>query len=284
MAHSPQSDQQKSGPPATAPAAALAPVVVLVRPQLGENIGMAVRAMANCGLETLRLVQPRDGWPNPGAVAAAVGADWILNGVEVFDSTAAAVADLQLVFAATARARDITKDVTTPEGAASAILVAAAEGVRSGILYGPEASGLDNADVALADSILTVPLPPRFTSLNLGMAVLLTGYAWHRAGAAGVPAPQAPPPPAGSDDAPATKGELVALFEHLERELDASGFLHIIEKRPNMVQNLRAIFQRARLTVQEARTLRGVIASLVRYGGNRGLRGAHTARPGTDNR
>jgi tRNA/rRNA methyltransferase len=269
------------------------PVIVLVQPQLGQNIGMAARAMANCGLERLRLVRPRDGWPNRAALAAAAGAEWVVEAATLFDTTAAAVADLNRVFASTARPRGMVMPVVTPEAAARVMVEAEALGETSGILFGPEASGLANDDVALADTVLTVPLRARFTSLNLAMAVLLTGYEWQRARfpdgseaqhartlESATPAPATPAPAtnvsaARADDLrPATKAELVGLFEHLEGALDDSGFLRVREKRPTMVRNLRAIFQRAALTTQEARTLRGVISSLVDFRGNRGRKPA----------
>ena len=242
--------------------AAGGPAVVLVEPQLGDNIGMAARAMLNCGLAELRLVQPRDGWPNEAAVSSASGADAVLDAARLFETTADAVADLDLVFAATARVRDMVKPVMTPELCALEMRARAGLGGRPGILFGPEARGLNNDDVALADAAVTVPLNPGFTSLNLAHAVLLVGYAWFQAG----DATRARAPPADAAR-PATKAELVGLFEHLERALDESGFLHVAEKRPIMVRNLRNLFQRASLTEREVRTLRGVIASL---GGRRG--------------
>ncbi len=239
-------------------AASGAPAVVLVDPQLGENIGMAARAMLNCALTDLRLVRPRDGWPNDDAVAAASGADSVLAQVRLFGTTADAIKDLQRVYAATARPRDMTKTTLPARRAAAEMRAFAETGGRSGVLFGPEAKGLTNDDVALADAVLTVPLNPGFSSLNLAHAVLVVGYEWlHAAGDA---------PPAGltapKTTRPATKDELIGLFEHLERELDACGFLRVAGKRPHMVRNLRNIFQRAGLTDQEVRTLRGVIAAL----------------------
>ena len=248
-------------------AAGAAPAVVLVDPQLGENIGMAARAMHNCALADLRLVRPRDGWPNDSAVAAAAGADRVLEKARLFDTTEDAIKDLQRVYAATARHRDMTKTTLLPRRAAAEMRAFAATGGRSGVLFGPEAKGLTNDDVALADAVLTVPLNPGFSSLNLAHAVLVVGYEWLHAAAA------APPPglSAPKTTRPATKEELIGLFEHLERELDACGFLHVAGKRPYMVRNLRNIFQRAGLTDQEVRTLRGVIAALT--GGRKGSGG-----------
>ncbi|MCG8543575.1 MAG: RNA methyltransferase [Alphaproteobacteria bacterium] len=233
------------------------PVVVLVAPQLGENIGFAARAMLNCGLTRLRLVRPRDGWPNEKARAAAAGADAVVDGVQVFDTTVAAIADLARVFAATARPRDMIKPVMTPRHAAAELRAEMANGVPCGLLFGPERSGLENDDVALADTVIQVPLNPAFSSLSLPQAVLLAAYEWFQA----------------EDDTPgetltmgrtepATKADLVNLFERLEAALDDAGFLHVAEKRPGMVRNIRNIFQRARLTEQEVRTLHGIVSAL----------------------
>ena len=238
--------------------------MVLVDPQLGENIGMVARAMLNCALGDLRLVRPRDGWPNPAAVAAAAGADSVLAAARLFPTTAAAVADLDLVFAATARARGMIQTVVTPRQAAREMRARLAAGGRPGVLFGPEASGLENDDVALADAVLAVPLNPDFASLNLAQAVLVVAYEWFQAGAK-APARELRM----NATRPATKAELIGMFEHLERELQASGFLGLAEKRPTMVRNLRNLLQRAGLTGQEVRTLRGVIASLVRRGRGR---------------
>ncbi len=238
----------------------LPPAIVLVAPQLGENIGMVARAMLNCGLDDLRLVRPREGWPNAKAVAAAAGADRVLDGARLFETLAGAIADLRCVYATTARTRDMTKPQLTPRAAAAAVHEAAAVGARSGIVFGREATGLNNDDVALADALITVPLNPGFTSLNLAMAVLLVGYEWRMAALpvaeeAGLCMP--------AETRPATKAELLGLFTQLEGELDRCGFLRLSEKRPIMVRNLRNIFGRAGLTEQEVRTLRGVITCLV---------------------
>jgi tRNA/rRNA methyltransferase len=233
------------------------PAVVLVEPQLGENIGMVARAMLNCGLTDLRLVRPREGWPNDKATAAASGADAVLAAARLFPTTAAALTDRHRVYATTARGRDMTKRVVMPRQA-GAEMRAIGEGCA--LLFGKEARGLDNDDIALADAILTVPLNPGFTSLNLAMAVLLVGYEWWLAGAAPTAADELQMP---KETRPATKAELIGLFEHLEGELDTCGFLRIRHKRPSMVRNLRNLFGRANLTEQEVRTLRGIIACLV---------------------
>jgi len=246
-------------------AAAGAPAVILVQPQLGENIGMAARAMLNCGLTDLRLVAPRDGWPNESAVNAASGANVVLDRARLFATTAEAVADLRLVYASTARERGMTKPVVTPRRAAGEMRRAAAGGIRCGILFGPEAKGLSNDDIALSDAMLMTPLNPGFSSLNLAQAVLLVGYEWFQLGV-DVAERQVVHP---TGRVPATKQELLHLFEHLERELVACGFMHSEEKRPVMVRNLRNMFQRAELTDQEVRTLRGAIVGLVEGKGRR---------------
>jgi tRNA/rRNA methyltransferase len=233
------------------------PAIILVRPQLGENIGMAARAMLNCGLSELRLVGPRDGWPNPKAQRAASGADIVLDQARVFDSVADAVADLQRVVATTARTRELAQRIVTARYAATELRRWIAAGERVGILFGPERTGLENDDVVHADTALTIPLNPQFTSLNVAQAVLLVAYEWNASG-------DTTPADRMSDHAtrPATKDELQNLFDHLERALDQSGFLRHKAMRPAMVNNLRALLQRANMTEQEVRTFHGVIKFL----------------------
>ena len=232
------------------------PAIILVEPQLGENIGTTARAMYNCGLTDLRLVNPRDGWPNPRAESAASGADVVLENARLFESTEAAVADLIRVYATTARRRDMVKPVLAPRLAAQEMRQLEARGETFGVLFGPERTGLSNDDVVLAEAILAVPLNPAFSSLNLAQAVLLISYEWYL----GEQPETRELPQAGSR--PATSEELVHFFRHLEEDLTEAGFLLPIEKRPIMVRNLRNIFQRARLTDQELRTLHGVVRSL----------------------
>jgi tRNA/rRNA methyltransferase len=236
---------------------ATTPVVILVRPQLGENIGMAARAMLNCGLSTLRLVAPRDGWPNERAQRAASGADVVLEHTEVFETVGAAVADLGRVVATTARNRELTQRILTPRRAAAEMHGWIGAGDRVGILFGPERTGLENDDMVHADTALSIPLNPQFSSLNIAQAVLLVAYEWTTAA-------QDAPAERMSDHAtrPANKEELANLFEHLERALDQSGFLRNKDMRPSMVLNLRALLQRAEMTEQEARTFHGVIKFL----------------------
>jgi tRNA/rRNA methyltransferase len=237
---------------------ARAPAIILVEPQLGENIGAAARAMLNCGLTELRLVRPRDGWPNPKAQAAASGADRVLDSVSLFDQTTEAIADLNYVVATTARRRDMVKPVFTPAAAAAELRSRAAAGQRCGILFGPERTGLFNDDIPLADSILTVPLNPEFSSLNVAQAVLLVVHAWYSAGD-GTPGLELPT----GSSRPATKGELDNLFRHLEAELESGGFFTSAEQAPSMTRNLRNMLQRAGMTEQEIRTFHGVITALV---------------------
>jgi tRNA/rRNA methyltransferase len=234
------------------------PAVILVEPQLGENIGTAARAMFNCGLTEMRLVKPRDGWPNKKATAAASGADVVLEKARLFDRVEDAIADLRHVYATTARDRYMVKRILTPRFAAAEMRQFMAAGEGCGILFGPERTGLVNDHIALADTVLTVPLNPAFSSLNLAQAVLLIGYEWFTAG----------------DETPgeqlvtghsqvATKEELLRFFGHFEEELDRSGFLRTADKRPGMIRNLRNLFQRAQPTAQELRTLHGVITAFV---------------------
>jgi len=241
-----------------AAASSQSPVIVLVGPQMGENVGAAARAMLNCGLTELRLVSPRDGWPNDRAQAMATGASRdVIDRARVFESTAAAVADLHRVYATTARRRDMLKPVIGPRELACEIRDDAAAGQRSGVLFGPERAGLDNDDVALASHIVHIPLNAGYSSLNLAQAVLLVAYAWFEAeyGAATLREQASATPPA-------TSAQLVNLFEHLEQELDASGFLRVAEKRGIMVRNLRSILHRAELREHEVRALHGVVSSL----------------------
>ncbi|MGD9880259.1 MAG: RNA methyltransferase [Reyranella sp.] len=237
--------------------AADTPFVILVRPQLGENIGMAARAMLNCGLSRLRLVAPRDGWPNPSAQRAASGADVVLEDAAVFDTVAEAVADLQHVVATSARNRELSQRIVTARHAAGEMRAWIDGGDRVGILFGPERTGLTNDDMVLADTALSIPLNPQFSSLNIAQAVLLVAYEWAMV-AETTPADRL------SDYAvrPATKEEMQNLFDHLERALDQSGFLRNKAAKPAMVQNLRAFLQRATMTEQEVRTFHGVIKYL----------------------
>jgi tRNA/rRNA methyltransferase len=232
------------------------PAIILVEPQLGENIGTAARAMMNCGLDDLRLVRPRDGWPSAKAVSAASGADTVLEKARLYPSVPAAIADLVHVYAATARDRGMVRREVTPRHAASEMRDWLAAREPCGVLIGPERTGLLNDDVALADTVLTVPLNPAFSSLNLAQAVLIVGYEWFTAGA------DRPPEILRRGGSRATtKAELVNFFDHLEEALEKNGFLRNREARPHMVRNLRSLFQRAQCTEQELRTLHGVVTA-----------------------
>ena len=234
-----------------------APVIILVRPQLGANIGAAARAMLNFGLTELRLVAPRDGWPNEHANKAASGADTLIDNARLYDTVADAIADLDFVLATTARPRDMVKHVYTPEEGAVRLKAAMASGGTPGVLFGAQRAGLHNDDIALADAVITAPLNPGFSSLNLGQAVLLLSYEWNRQSDRTVADELVM-----NNTRPASKEELGGFFAHFEAALDETGFLLPKTKRPAMVRNLRNMFQRAELTEQEVRTLRGVVSAL----------------------
>ena len=234
------------------------PVIILVEPQLAENIGAVARAMLNCGLTALRLVQPRPEWPNERARVNASGAEAVLEAAPLFRSVAEATADLQRVYATTARPRDLSKLIMTPPQAAAEMRAELGRGERVGVLFGPERSGLVNDDVARADTVIAVPLNPAFSSLNLGQAVLIVAYEWFKAADATPPAVLHH-----NSSPPASKAHLASFLTRLEAELDASGFLRNAEMRPSMVRNIHALFGRAELTDQEVRTLHGILTALV---------------------
>ena len=232
------------------------PVVILDRPQMAENIGAVARVMANFGLETLRLVSPRDGWPQERAWATASGADWVLDGVQVFDSVAAAVADLNTVFATTARPRETRQPVRTPREASRILYDDRASGLNIGLLFGAERAGLETTDIALCQGIVTIPIDPRHQSLNLAQAVAINAYEWRTL------VLDAPPPNFREGEPPADGALALGMYEHLERELDAAGFFHPPEKFRSMSQNLRVMLGRAAFSAQEVATFRGVITAL----------------------
>ena len=249
--------------------AAALPAVILVNPQLGENIGFAARAMANFGLTDLRLVAPRDGWPNDKAHAAAAGSAFVVEQATVYDSVEQAIGELNFVLATTARPREMVKTVLSPESAGRELRRRQDRAERSGVLFGPERSGLDNDTIALADAILTAPVSSGFASLSLPQAVLLFGYEWLKAQSAAPPLGRATafdgPAAEGiafRDTRPATRAELLGLFDHLECELDRTGFLYPPEKRPSMVRAIRNMFHRMGATEQDVRTWRGIVAAL----------------------
>lgn len=266
------------------------PAIVLVEPQLGENIGMVARAMANFGLIELRLVKPRDGWPSDKARAAASRADHVIDAVRVFDDLPSAIADLNFVFATTARERDGFKPVRGPVEAGRALRSREREGQRTGILFGRERFGLDNEEVGLADEIVTFPVDPTFASLNIAQAVLLMSYEWRKSGLAEETETNFAAP----GMAPATKEQLLGLFGHLEAALESRGYFRPAAKKPKMVENLRAVLTRAGFAEPELKVLRGVVASLDYFSPKeprgagyperkaRADRAAHAAAPGGD--
>jgi tRNA/rRNA methyltransferase len=257
------------------------PAIVLVRPQLGQNIGMVARAMLNCGLSDLRLVAPRDGWPNADADAAAANARAVLDHVRVYDDCRAAVAEMARVYATTARPRDQVKWVLTPRAAGPDLRAAVRDEGPAAVLFGPEKTGLENDEVGLADTLIRVPLNPEFTSLNLAQAVLLVAYDWWLA--------EDPTPavklvsgrqPSGRA---ARQHELDGFMARLEARLEAAGYFNIPEKRPAMMRNLRNIFARARPTKAEIESLHGVISALWSAPKvTRPPRGGADPAPGTD--
>ena len=234
------------------------PAIILVRPQLGMNIGMAARAMGNFALDELRLVSPRDGWPNPEAGPPASGADHVLDAVTVHDGLASALADCQLTFATTVRPREMAKPVVTPREAVALIRAGAAKGLKSGILFGPERSGLTADDLAPVQTIITCPVNPGFGSLNLAQAVLLLGYEWFQSDvqAAVQPATSVP------DHLPAPHGEVAGLVAHIEQALEDAGYFHVPDRTPATKRTLAQMLTRPRFSAEEVRTLRGIIRAL----------------------
>ncbi|WP_406701412.1 RNA methyltransferase [Sphingomonas caeni] len=230
----------------------MTPVIVLVRPQLGENIGKAARAMLNFGLTELRLVSPRDGWPNPSAGPAASGADVVLERATLFETVAEAVADCANVYATTVRKRGVTKPVATPEAAAREIHAAPG---RSAILFGPERSGLESEDVALARTIVTVPINPEFGSLNLAQAVILVAYEWSKHVDLVQPTEEILDPPAPQE-------ELESMIGHLDRLLETNGYYYPVNRIATTKRTVRTMLTKPGWTSQELRTMRGILSAL----------------------
>ncbi|GES48548.1 tRNA/rRNA methyltransferase [Rhizobium sp. ERR 922] len=237
------------------------PAIILVEPQMGENIGMVARAMANFGLAELRLVNPRDGWPNERAQATASKADHIIEATKVYETLEQAIADLNFVYATTARERDGYKPVRSPVIAAETLRTKFKAGEGTGILFGRERWGLTNEEVALADEIVTFPVNPAFASLNIAQAVLLMSYEWMKSGMEDL----GDVPFQAIEQRPSTKEQLFGLFDQLEEALDARNYFHPAGKKPKMVDNLRAVLSRRAFTEQEISVLRGVISSLDRF-------------------
>ena len=229
------------------------PVIILVRPQLGQNIGKAARAMLNFGLTEMRLVAPRDGWPNPEAGPAASGADLVLEQARVFDRVEEAIADCSAVFASTVRRRDLVMPVVGPEEMANEIV---ASPDRSAILFGPERSGLETEEVALANAIVTVPINPEFASLNLAQAVILLAYEWSKRTDLAVP-------PAKALEAPAAHGELEGMIRQLDEELTAKGYFHPPSRARATKNTIRTIFTKTGWSSREVKAVRGIIRALV---------------------
>jgi tRNA/rRNA methyltransferase len=235
------------------------PAIILSHPQIGENIGAAARAMLNFGLTDLRLVRPREAWPNKKAEAMAVGAASVLETARVFQTVEEAVADLGLVFATTGRDRLMAKRTSTPDEAVEEIAAEIAQGRSCGVMFGAERMGLTNEEVVLADALLTIPTNPDFASLNLAQSVAVVGYEWWKGTHE---RPDFKVPAKFKRSHLATKEDLIGFFEHIERELDRTEFLFPPDKRPAMVQNMRNMWHRAGLTYQEVQTLRGMVRSL----------------------
>lgn len=233
------------------------PVFILVRPQMGENIGAAARAMLNFGLTRMRIVDPRDGWPNPKANAMASGAGRVLDNAGLFDDVKTAIADCDYIFATTARGRELTKPIMTPERAMDYARALTAEGKRVGVLFGPERAGLENEDVVLANAIITVPVNPDFASLNLGQCVLLTGYEWRRQTERADAEVMA-----FARTELATRLEVEKLADHYEERLDAAGFFYPEPKVPGMKLALRNMWARLNLTAAEVRTFHGMLRQI----------------------
>lgn len=236
-----------------------APVVILCRPQLGENVGTAARAMLNFGLTELRLVKPQFGWPNAKAVAACSGAHEVLNRMTIFETVEAAIADLQHVYATTARIREMRKPLLTGAGAARDMRGQIEGDRRVGILFGRERTGLDNDELALADALVRVPINPEFASLNLAQAVLLIGYEWFKSGDETVERRVL-----ADTEAPATKGDLDLLLDHLVSELDAVAFFRSPDRRESMIRTIRMMFERRGMTQPEVHLMRGIVKELRR--------------------
>lgn len=250
------------------------PVVILVEPQLADNIGMVSRAMANFGLDELRLVNPRDGWPNEKARIAASGANYVIDDAQAHATFEDSIADLQWVAATTARQRDLRKPVLTPQETIAEIKTRIARGERCGILFGRERNGLETSEIANADAIVMIPVNSRFASLNLAQATLLLGYEWMKVNddaSLGRVTTYEQPLQSGfylNKDRPATKAELNALYGHLEAELERLGFFNAPHKRPTVVRNIRTMLGRMEATEQEVRTLRGIVATLAQGKGH----------------
>ncbi|WP_342075711.1 RNA methyltransferase [Yoonia sp. SS1-5] len=235
------------------------PAFVLIRPQMGENIGAAARAMWNFGLDRMRIIAPRDGWPNQKAVAMASGAGRLLDEAQLFDDTPAAIGDFDYVYATTARPRGLTKPVLTPEAAMAEASARIAAGGKVAVMFGPERAGMENDDIARANAIISVPVNPDFPSLNLAQCVLLVGYEWRRA------ATVTPPLRVDASGDWAAQIEIEKLAAHYEDRLDAAGFFFPAHKAANMKLNLRNLWSRMPMTRADVQMLHGIMRQMVRW-------------------
>ncbi|NBO19271.1 MAG: RNA methyltransferase [Proteobacteria bacterium] len=231
-----------------------APVVILVRPQLGENIGAVARAMSNFGLSELRLVSPRDGWPNKKAAEMAAGAAHIIEGVNVFKTFADSLAGIQHSYATTARPRDMEKTVLEPPAAMAQLVQQRADGWASALVFGPERTGLENDEVSLCDTLITIPTSPQNSSLNLAQASVIVGYEWWKAQGGTVDARQLPPP--------APREEMMGLLGQLEEYLDTVDYYRVADKKPVMWQNVQTMMLRGQWSSQEVRSMRGLLRAI----------------------
>lgn len=226
------------------------PAIILIRPQIGENIGAAARVMLNFGMRDLRIVAPRDGWPNEKALDMAVGAAGLVEKAKIYNSLEDAVSDIRFLLAATARKRDMEKPVISSKQAG---FLLREKLFKCGIIFGPERTGLSNDDMIMADNIVTIPVNVNYTSMNLAQSIAILCYEWFSCDASATKTKK---------EKPAPKKDMSALFKHLEQELDKSAFFRVPEKRRKTWENIRTTFQRTNMTAQEVRTLRGVIRSL----------------------
>lgn len=239
------------------------PVIILVRPQMGENIGAAARAMLNFGCDRMRLVTPRDGWPNPSAVAMASGAGRVLDHAQLCESLPEALADCHYSYATTARARDLNRPVLSPEEAAQDALDRMEQGQRVGLIFGPERAGLENEDIAHASALITVPVNPDYASLNLAQCVLLVCYEFMRCYKARDNAPA--PHKSAANSELATAAQITALGNHYEERLTEAGFFWPEEKAPSMKLHLRALWSRLELTSADVQMMHGIVRQMVRW-------------------
>lgn len=247
-----------------------APIIILIQPQLGENIGAAARAMMNFGLTELRLVAPRDGWPNEKAYKMAATATGILDKVKLFDTTEDAISDVQVVYASTSRTRDMVKRMIDPVKAAMEMHERIAAKQRVAILFGPERTGLVNEDIALSDTVVTIPTDPDNASLNVAQSVVILGYEWFKPlaeryrGRTPTTSARASTVDHLGRFEPATRSEIQGFFDHLEETLDRADFFKSLDKKPKMWLNIRNLFIRAGLSGQDVRTLRGILREITR--------------------